>query len=65
MLESTYTFEPVNSLVGLSGYPAIVEQDNGDGTFQGHLDLGNATLPEKLAALADFKFGAAEELLGI
>lgn len=65
MLEGIHTFEPVNSLVGLAGYPAIVEQDNGDGTFQGHLDLGNATLPEKLAALADFKFGATKELLGI
>lgn len=65
MLESTYTFEPVNSLVGLAGYPAIVEQDNGDGTFQGHLDLENIRPSQKLAALLDFKSDAAEELLGI
>lgn len=65
MLESTYTFEPVNSLVGLTGYPAIIEQDNGDGTFKGHLDLENIRHSQKLAALLDFKSDAAEELLGI
>lgn len=65
MLESTYTFEPVNSLVGLAGYHAIVEQDNCDGTFQGHLDLENIRPSQKLAALLDFKSDAAEELLGI
>ena len=65
MLESTYTFEPVNSLVGLTGYPAIIEQDNGDGTFQGHLDLENIRPSQKLAALLDFKSDVAEELLGI
>ncbi len=65
MLNDQHTFKPANLLVGMSGYPAIVEQDNGDGTFQGHLDLENITSSQKLAALADFKFGAAKNLIGI
>ena len=65
MLEGRHTFEPVNSLVGLAGYPAIVEQDNGDGTFQGHVDLENATTPEKLFALANFRHIANNQLLRI
>ena len=65
MLESLHTFKPANLLVGQTGYPAVIEQDNGDGTFQGHLDLGNITSSQKLAALADFKFSAAKNTIGI
>ena len=65
MLNGTHTFTPANLLVGLTGYPAIIEQDNGDGTFQGHLDLGKVTPYQKLAALLDFKSDAAKDLLGI
>ena len=65
MLESVHTFKPANLLVGQTGYPVIIEQDNGDGSFQGHLDLGNITPNQKLAALLDFKFDAAKQLLGI
>ena len=65
MLEGTYTFTPANLLVGQAGYPAIVEQDNGDGTFQVHFDLGNMRPSQKLAALLDVKSGAAKKILGL
>lgn len=65
MLNDTYTFKPANTLVGMAGYPAIIEQDNCDGTFQGHLDLENITPSQKLAALTDLKFNATKDLLGI
>ena len=65
MLNGAHTFTPTNLLAGQTGYPAIMEQDNGDGTFKGHLDLENIRPSQKLAALLDFKSNAAEELLGI
>ena len=65
MLNGSHTFAPANLLVGLTGYPAIIEQDNGDGTFEGHLDLENIRPSQKLAALLDFKSDAAKDLLGI
>ena len=48
MLNGTHTFTPANLLVGLTGYPAIMEQDNGDGTFKGYLDLENIRPSQKL-----------------
>ena len=65
MLESAHTFKPANLLVGQTGYPAIIEQDNGDGTFQGYLDLENIRPIQKLAALLDLKSDTAKDLLGI
>lgn len=65
MLNDQYTFSPANLLVGMSWYPAVVKQDNGDGTFQGYLNLENASPVEKLAALTDFKYYAAKNLIGI
>ena len=65
MMNGKHTFKPKNMLVGLTGYTANIEQDNGDGTFQGHLDLGKLTPCQKLAALLDFKSDAAKDLLGI
>ena len=65
MLKGTHTFKPANLLVGMSGYPVINEQDNGDGTFQGHVDLENATASQKLFALANLKHNANKALLGI
>ena len=65
MLNDIHTFKPANTLVGIGGYPAIVEKDNGDGSFRGHLDLGNIRPIQKLAALLDLKSDAAKELLGI
>ena len=65
MLNGTHTFTPANLLAGQTGYPTIVEQDNGDGTFKGHLDLENIRPSQKLAALLDIKSNAAKKLLGI
>ena len=65
MLESVHTFKPANLLVGQTGYPVIIEQDNGDGSFQGHLDLGNITPNQKLAALTGLKFCAAKHMIGL
>lgn len=65
MLNDQYTFRPANLLAGQAGYPAIIEQDNGDGTFQGYLDLENALSVEKLAALTDFKYNVAKNIIGI
>ena len=65
MLNELHTFTPANQLVGLTGYPAIIEQDNGNGTFQGNLDLENIRPIQKLAALLDFKSDAANDLLRI
>lgn len=31
--------------------PVIVTQDNGDGTYQGHLDLDKMSLVQKIASL--------------
>lgn len=33
-------------------FPIIKEQDNGDGTYVGHLDLQNMSTAQKLMALA-------------
>lgn len=49
----------------MSGYPTVIKQDNGDGTFQGYLDLENVSPVEKLAALTDFKYYAAKNLICI
>lgn len=65
MLNDKYTFSPANLVVGMSGYPAVIKQDNGEGTFQGYLNLENASPVEKLASLTDFKYYAAKNLIGI
>ncbi len=65
MLNAVHQLTPANLLVGQGGFPAIIEQENGDGTVQGRVDLAQASSAQKLAALADFKFGAAKELLGL
>ncbi len=53
MLEGIHTFKPANLLVGQTGVPAIIEQDNGDGTYQGRYDLNKMSSTQKLSVLAD------------
>lgn len=43
--------------------PYIITKDNGDGTYLGHLDVGNMSGFQKAVAIADFKFEKIQDLL--
>ncbi len=53
MLQGVHRLTPANLLVGQTGSPANIEQDNGDGTYQGRYDLDNMSNAKKLYVLAD------------
>ena len=61
MLKGTYTFTDPGLFS--SGYPVIIEQDNGDGTYQGHLDLDNMSNSQKFMAASDIKENAINGLM--
>lgn len=43
--------------------PYIITKDNGDGTYLGHLDLGNMSGFQKTVAIADLKSEKIQDLL--
>ena len=64
MLEGIHTFFDTDPALGRRGYPSIELQDNGDGTYQGKLDLAHISPSQKLMARVDLKIDAISEKLG-
>ena len=61
MLEGTYTFTDPGPFS--SGYPVIIEQENGDGTYQGHLDLDKMSNTQKFMTGSEIKSNAINEIM--
>ena len=61
MLEGTYTFTDPGLFS--SGYPVIIEQENGDGTYQGRFDLDKMSNTQKFMAGSEIKSNAINEIM--
>lgn len=61
MLEGTYTF--IDPGPFSSGYPVTIEQENGDGTYQGHFDLDKMSNTQKFMAGSEIKSNAINEIM--
>ncbi len=56
MLNSLCWFQDRDPILSMgSGYPVKDLQDNGDGTYRGHLDLDSMSSSEKFRALGKLK----------
>ena len=56
MLNSLCLFQDLDPILSIgSGYPVKDLQDNGDGTYRGHLDLDRMSSSKKFRALGQLK----------
>ena len=56
MLNSLCLFQDLDPILSMgSGYPVKDLQDNGDGTYRGHLDLDSMSSSKKFRALGQLK----------